>query len=108
HRVYDALKAGANGYLLKSSSPDEIIAGLQELLAGGAPMSTAVARRVINHFRPIQSRSDQGKDKLSDREFQVLALLSEGLLYKEIAERLGLTVGTVKQHIHRVYSKLHV
>ena len=71
-------------------------------------MSTAVARRVIGHFRPIQERRDLGEEKLSEREHEVLRLLSEGLLYKEIADRMGLTIGTVKQHIHRMYEKLHV
>jgi DNA-binding NarL/FixJ family response regulator len=108
HLVFDALKAGANGYLLKSSTPDEILDGLYELMDGGAPMSTAVARRVINHFRPIQARREDGHEALSEREFAVLQLLAEGLLYKEIADRLGLTVGTVKQHIHRMYGKMHV
>jgi DNA-binding NarL/FixJ family response regulator len=108
HQVFEALKAGANGYLLKSSTPDQIIDAVHELMNGGAPMSTAVARRVIGHFRPIQEGSESSKDKLSEREYTVLGLLAEGLLYKEIADRLGLTVGTVKQHIHRMYAKLHV
>ena len=107
HRVFEALKAGANGYLLKSSTPDQIIEAVRELMQGGAPMSTAVARRVINHFRPATERPD-ATSPLSEREYAVLQLLAEGLLYKEIADRLGLTVGTVKQHIHRMYAKLHV
>jgi DNA-binding NarL/FixJ family response regulator len=105
--VFEALKAGANGYLLKSSTPDQIIEAVRELMQGGAPMSTAVARRVINHFRPAPERPDP-TSPLSEREYAVLQLLAEGLLYKEIADRLGLTVGTVKQHIHRMYGKLHV
>lgn len=107
HRVFEALKAGANGYLLKSSTPDQIIEAVRELMQGGAPMSTAVARRVINHFRPSPERP-VATSPLSEREYAVLQLLAEGLLYKEIADRLGLTVGTVKQHIHRMYGKLHV
>ena len=107
HRVFEALKAGATGYLLKSSTPDQIIEAVRELMQGGAPMSTAVARRVINHFRPATERPDS-TSPLSEREYAVLQLLAEGLLYKEIADRLGLTVGTVKQHIHRMYAKLHV
>jgi DNA-binding NarL/FixJ family response regulator len=108
HRVFDALKAGANGYILKSSTPDQIMSAIVELHEGGAPMSTAVARRVVGHFRPIQERRELVDDKLSAREYEVLTLLAEGMLYKEIANRLGLTIGTVKQHIHRVYGKLHV
>ncbi len=108
HRVFEALKAGANGYLLKTSTPDEIIDAIKELRQGGAPMSTAVARRVVSHFRPLQARTDLGAEKLSDREYTVLELLAQGLLYKEIAERMSLSTGTVKQHIHRMYRKLHV
>jgi DNA-binding NarL/FixJ family response regulator len=107
-RVFDALKAGANGYLLKTSTPDEIIEALHELLEGGAPMSTAVARRVINHFRPMQDVHSPANEVLSDKEYGILQLLAEGLLYKEIADRMHITIGTVKQHIHRMYQKLHV
>lgn len=108
HRVFEALKAGANGYILKSSTPEQIVEAVFELHRGGAPMSTAVARRVVDHFRPVQESGGMKDDKLSDREYEVLKLLAEGLLYKEIAARLDLTVGTVKQHIHRMYAKLHV
>jgi DNA-binding NarL/FixJ family response regulator len=108
HRVFEALKAGANGYILKSSTPDQILDAILELREGGAPMSTAVARRVVGHFRPIQEHREGVDDKLSAREYEVLTLLAEGMLYKEIADRLGLTIGTVKQHIHRMYEKLHV
>lgn len=108
HRVFDALKAGANGYILKSSTPDQILDAILELREGGAPMSTAVARRVVGHFRPIQERRELLDDNLSIREHEVLTLLAEGMLYKEIADRLGITTGTVKQHIHRIYGKLHV
>ena len=107
HRVFEALKAGANGYILKNSSPDEIIAAVRELHAGGSPMSAHVARRVVSHMRPV-AMSVSGEGTLSDREQEVLRLLAEGLLYKEIGDRLDITVGTVKQHIHRIYGKLHV
>lgn len=108
HRVFDALKAGANGYILKSSTPDQILDAVLELREGGAPMSTAVARRVVGHFRPIQEQRSALNDALSTREFEVLTLLADGLLYKEIGDRLSITTGTVKQHIHRIYEKLHV
>ncbi|MBK9176691.1 MAG: response regulator transcription factor [Flavobacteriales bacterium] len=106
-RVFEALKAGANGYILKSSTPDEILAAIRELDAGGAPMSAHVARRVVQQFRPALAKGE-GAEALSDREGSVLELLAEGLLYKEIGERMGITTGTVKQHIHRIYGKLHV
>jgi DNA-binding NarL/FixJ family response regulator len=108
HRVFEALKAGANGYILKSATPDEIIAAVRELYAGGSPMSAHVARRVVAQLRPVAGANILANVDLSDREQQVLALLAEGLLYKEIGDRLGITVGTIKQHIHRIYEKMHV
>lgn len=108
HRVFEALKAGANGYILKSSTPDQILDAIRELNSGGSPMSAHVARRVVAHLRPSGASSNMAESGLSDREQQVLALLAEGLLYKEIGDRLGITVGTIKQHIHRMYEKLHV
>lgn len=107
HRVFEALKAGANGYILKSSTPDQIIDAVKELHAGGSPMSAHVARRVVAHLRP-QAGRQLADAHLTEREQQVLALLAEGLLYKEISDKLGITVGTIKQHIHRMYEKLHV
>ncbi|MBL7985975.1 MAG: response regulator transcription factor [Flavobacteriales bacterium] len=107
HRVFEALKAGANGYILKSSTPDEILEAVRELHAGGSPMSAHVARRVVAHLRPSQA-SGLTDANLTEREQQVLVLLAEGLLYKEIGDKLGITVGTIKQHIHRMYEKLHV
>lgn len=108
-KVFEALKAGANGYLLKNSSPDQIVQAIREVHAGGSPMSMSVARRVVRHFRPngYVQRDELGV-ALSDREFHVLELLAQGLLYKEIASRMEITEGTVKQHIHRIYGKMHV
>ena len=106
HRVFEALQAGANGYILKESTPDQIIEAVQELKAGGAPMSAPVARRVVSYMR--KKVAGQEQEELSPRENEVLTLLAQGLLYKEIAERTGITIGTVKQHIHRIYAKLHV
>ncbi len=108
HRVFEALKAGANGYILKSSTPDEILAAVRELNNGGSPMSAHVARRVVTQLRPAKQERNNGNDLLSARENEVLALLAEGLLYKEIGDRLGISVGTIKQHIHRIYEKMHV
>ena len=108
HRVFEALKAGANGYILKSSTPDEILAAVRELHIGGSPMSAHVARRVVAHLRPTGNANNVAGSGLSEREQQVLALLAEGLLYKEIGDRLGISTGTIKQHIHRMYDKLHV
>lgn len=107
-KVYEALKAGANGYLLKNSSPDQIVQAIREVSSGGSPMSMSVARRVVKHFRPAPAETHPLNAELSAREFEVLELLAQGLLYKEIASRLGITEGSVKQNIHRIYGKLHV
>lgn len=107
HRVFEALKAGANGYILKSSTPDQILDAVRELHAGGSPMSAHVARRVVAHLRPERTKGITAAG-LTEREQAVLTLLADGLLYKEIGEELGISVGTIKQHIHRMYEKLHV
>jgi len=102
-QVFEALSFGASGYLLKNSPPEKIVEALRELHAGGAPMSTSIARKVVFSFqRPSASQV------LSTREKDVLGLLGKGYLYKEIAADLGLSTGTVRQHIHNIYEKLHV
>jgi DNA-binding NarL/FixJ family response regulator len=102
-QVFEALSSGASGYLLKNSPPEKIVEALRELHAGGAPMSTSIARKVVFSFqRPSASQV------LSARETEVLGLLGKGYLYKEIAADLGLSTGTVRQHIHNIYEKLHV
>jgi DNA-binding NarL/FixJ family response regulator len=109
-QVFEALAAGASGYLLKDTAPDRIITALRELYEGGSPMSATIARKVVSSFqRP--GRSANGSDdraNLSARETEVLALLAKGLLYKEIAAQLQISTGTVRQHIHHIYDKLHV
>lgn len=107
-RVFDALKAGANGYLLKSAKPLEILNAIRDLLQGGSPMSAPIARRLVAQLRPAQSGEHLAEAKLTDREREILELLAEGLLYKEISARIGLSEGAIKQHIHRMYDKLHV
>ncbi len=108
-KVFEALKAGANGYLLKNSTPDQVVSAIRAVLAGGSPMSMSVARRVVRHFRPTSGPArEQVRSLLTEREFNLLELLAQGLLYKEIAARTGISEGTVKQHIHRIYGKMHV
>lgn len=104
--VFDALEAGASGYLLKNSPPNKIIDALLELHAGGSPMSAHIARKVVATFH----RKDQPvhAEVLSNREREVLDQLAKGHLYKEIADALSISTGTVRQHIHRIYEKLHV
>lgn len=106
-QVYDALAAGASGYLLKKTPSEKILEALKELHEGGAPMSTHIARKVVSFF---QKQNDKVNDntQLSNREKQVLALLSKGFLYKEISDQLFISTGTVRQHIHNIYEKLHV
>lgn len=106
-QVFDALSAGANGYLLKKTPPGKILEALKELYEGGAPMSAQIARKVVNAFqKPAPSYNDQSI--LSVREQEVLRLLSKGFLYKEIGDKLKISTGTVRQHIHKIYEKLHV
>jgi DNA-binding NarL/FixJ family response regulator len=105
-KVFDALTAGATGYLLKKTPLSKIADSLIELHEGGSPMSTQIARKVINRLK-INEESDL-IDVLSPRENESLHLLAKGLLYKEIAEKLGITTATVRQHIHKIYEKLHV
>lgn len=107
-KVFEALKAGANGYLLKNSSPSEIVQGVRDIRQGGSPMSMSVARRVVRHFRPALQNSDGEAVKLTPRERSILDLLAQGLLYKEIAADLEISEGTIKQYVHRIYTKLHV
>jgi DNA-binding NarL/FixJ family response regulator len=105
--IFNALEAGASGYLLKKSSMPQIAEALKDLDNGGSPMSAQIARRLVKRYQKdsTPAREDEG---LSSREKEIIQLLSTGLLYKEIADRLGITTGTVKQHIHRIYEKLHV
>jgi RNA polymerase sigma factor (sigma-70 family) len=103
-KVFEALKAGASGYLLKKSNFSVIATALKELHAGGSPMSAHIARKVVNIFH----QQKNAIDVLSARENEILQLLAEGLLYKEIADQLKITIGTVSQHIHNIYDKLHV
>jgi DNA-binding NarL/FixJ family response regulator len=106
-KVFDALRAGASGYLLKNTGLLQLTEALKELHNGGSPMSANIARKLVSLFREehIDSETTTG---LSKRENEILQLLSKGLLYKEIASQLGISVGTVRQHIHKIYEKLHV
>jgi DNA-binding NarL/FixJ family response regulator len=106
--VFGALKAGASGYLLKSSSPTEIIESIKELYDGGAPMSADIARKVVSHFQKTSIPESPYEHLLTNREKEVLGLLSLGKYYKEIAAELYVSMETVKTHCHHIYEKLHV
>jgi len=105
--IFDSLRAGASGYLLKNMPTDELLQAVEQVHAGGAPMSMQIARKVVEHFHLIQQpKSDM--EQLTPREQEILALLAEGFLYKEIGDRVGVTLNTVKRHLHAIYEKLHV
>ena len=106
-KVFEALKAGASGYLLKNTGLVQMIEALQELYNGGSPMSANIARKLVTVFREKEN-SAIPVEALSKRETEILQLLSKGLLYKEIADHLSISVSTVRQHIHKIYEKLHV
>jgi len=105
--VFDSLCAGATGYLLKNSPPTKITDAIIDLYHGGSPMSSVIARKVIQEFRPTV---EQNKDmeKLTHREREMLDLLAKGYRYKEIADQLSISFETVRTHIHNIYEKLHV
>jgi len=106
-KVFEALKAGASGYLLKNTGLVQLIESLKELYNGGSPMSANIARKLVTLFRSEQ-KEIANLEVLSNRENEILQFLSTGLLYKEIAEQLSISVSTVRQHIHHIYEKLHV
>lgn len=106
-KVFDALKAGASGYLLKTAGMQQITDALKDLHGGGSPMSSNIARKLVTIFRQ-QNRKEEEMEALSKRENEILQLLAKGLLYKEIGEALSISTGTVRQHIHNIYYKLHV
>lgn len=106
-RIFRALRAGASGYLLKRSTPEEVLDAMREVHQGGGAMSGEIARKVIGYFRE-QTTSKAEVDELTPREREVLELVVHGLANKEIAERLSLTVEAVRWHLKHIYQKLHV
>jgi len=107
-KVFDALKAEATSHLLKKTDPATIVESLKELYNGGSPMSANIARKLVSSFYHENEILPAGPARLSVRESEIVQLLSQGLLYKEIAENLHISTGTVRQHIHKIYEKLHV
>ncbi len=99
--IFESLCVGASGYLLKDTNPADLLVHIREVYRGGSPMSSQIARRIINSFRIIEN-------PLSERETEVLKMLSKGMNYKEVAEEIFLSPHTVKTHIKNIYSKLHV
>lgn len=105
-KVFNALKAGAGGYLLKKHSFDLLLDNIQELYYGGAPMSPEIAKKVITFFKRDEQKTHL--NKLTEKEKMVLELIVDGLFYKEIALRLNVTIDAIKKHTHNIYEKLHV
>ena len=107
-RIFRSLQAGAKGYILKTAGIDRIAGAVRELHAGGSPMSPSIARRVLDVFQQSRIKPLNEPLPITSRESELLELLADGLLYKEIASKLTITTGTVKQHIHKIYGKLQV
>ena len=105
--IFNALAAGATGYLLKQTPPAELLAAIRNVHAGGSPMSSHIARKIVQSFQQAPAAS-AGATSLSPREAEVLDLLAKGYLYKEIAETMQVTYATVHTHIRHIYEKLHV
>jgi len=105
--IFDSIRAGASGYLLKHIPADELIRAVEQVHAGGAPMTMQIARKVITHFQQIQKPASD-VEKLTPREQEVLTLLAKGYLYKEIANNLGISINTLRNHLRTIYDKLHV
>ncbi len=104
--IFSALAAGAVGYLLKETTREELIAAVRDVYAGGAPMTSYIARKVVQSFQ--RSQAEPVGENLTAREREVLGLLSQGYLYKEIADALSISMPTVSTYIRRIYDKLHV
>ncbi len=105
--IFNALAAGATGYLLKQTPPPELLSAIQNVHAGGSPMSSHIARKIVQSIQQLPAAA-AGAQSLSPREAQVLDLLTKGYLYKEIAETMQVTYATVHTHIRHIYEKLHV
>jgi DNA-binding NarL/FixJ family response regulator len=111
-KIFEALSAGASGYILKKTAPSKMLEAIRELYEGGAPMSSQIARKVVAVFQGKNAVENPEREKvdtlLSNREKEILELLSKGLMYKEIADKLFIGQETVRKHVYHIYEKLHV
>jgi len=105
-QIFQALCAGANGYLLKKSAPQKLVAAIRDVYNGGAPLSPSIARKVLSTFD--KHTNDSSKYNLTDREIEILTLLSNGSSYKQMASELSISIDTVRKHLQNIYAKLHV
>lgn len=106
--IFKALAAGATGYLLKQTPPAELLAAIRDVNAGGSPMNSHIARKIVQSFQESPAAAKDNSEALSPREAEVLDLLAKGFLYKEIADQMKISYATVHTHIRHVYEKLHV
>ena len=109
--LFNSLKAGASGYLLKKTAPSKILDAIAEVVNGGSPMSSQIARKVVAAFQNKKSdkhSAESALDILSKREKEILEMLSKGLLYKEISDAVFISTETVRKHVYHIYEKLHV
>ncbi|MGN6418398.1 MAG: response regulator [Pseudobacter sp.] len=112
-KIFEALSAGASGYILKKTAPHKLLEAIRELQEGGAPMSSQIARKVVAAFQHKQPTTTEAPESsalsvLSNREKEILELLARGMLYKEIAASLFISQETVRKHVYHIYEKLHV
>jgi DNA-binding NarL/FixJ family response regulator len=106
-RIFEALAAGACGYMLKNTPPEKLLEAIEDMQSGGSPMSSHIARKVVQAFQP-HTRATPLIEHLAPREQEVLNLLSKGCAYKQIAAEMNLSMGTIRTYIRRIYEKLHV
>ncbi len=109
-KIFEALSAGASGYITKKTAPHRMLDAIKELYEGGAPMSSQIARKVVTAFaaKPSPHATEESLHMLSKRELEILEMLSKGLVYKEIAQELFISSETVRKHVYNIYNKLHV
>lgn len=108
-KIFEALKAGASGYIIKKTAPSKLLEAIKELDQGGAPMSSQIARKVVTAFQSKPTVAAEGLvEILTKRELEILEMLASGLVYKEISEKLYISSETVRKHVYNVYNKLHV
>jgi DNA-binding NarL/FixJ family response regulator len=110
-QLFEALSAGASGYILKKTSPAKLLEAIEELVEGGAPMSSQIARKVVAAFQNKKAAAQpdvSALEVLSKREKEILEMIAKGLLYKEISDQLFISTETVRKHVRHIYDKLHV
>ena len=107
-KIFDAIHAGAHGYFLKKTAPDKLIEGIRDVLDGGAPMTPSVARKVLQMVTKPSNNRSKNQFNLTDREVEILSMLSKGMSYKMIADASCISFHTVNSHLKKIYEKLHV